>query len=151
HAKAAKDSTNDAAADTGWVEIGGSGAFGSDDPFADLPTAEDEQGNAPHGGQIPPYLSYERVHQFVPGIDQRYAPKSGWLPGFRTRVARAMERNNGPGVTDGEWLYDLRLEQPFDARRRGRVAVSVYRHTDDDGFGQVGDVENALAALFFHD
>src|SRR5439155_3635826 len=40
---------------------------------------------------------------------------------------------------------------PFDAKRRSLLAVSIYRSTDEDGFGQIGDVENALAALFFHD
>ena len=28
--------------DTGWVEIGGPADFGEDDPFKDLPSAEDE-------------------------------------------------------------------------------------------------------------
>ena len=39
-ADAQPDSTG-AAPDTGWVEVGGP-TFGSDDPFADLPSAEDE-------------------------------------------------------------------------------------------------------------
>jgi hypothetical protein len=131
--------------DSGWVEVGGPGKpFGADDPFADLPSPEDESAAAPRGGQILPWLSYERVDQFVLGIEQRYLPKSGFHPGFTTRIARA-------GQGTGKWLYNLGLEQPLDARRRSLLAVSIYRDTDDDGFGQIGDVENALAALFFHD
>ncbi len=85
------------------------------------------------------------------GLDQRYEPKTGWKPGFRTRMARALQRKNAPGVSDGAWLYEMRLEQPLDRMHHSQLAISLYRSTDDDGFGQIGDVENALAALFFHD
>jgi hypothetical protein len=151
HPAAAVDTAAATPADTGWVEIGGKSPFGADDPFADLPSPEEEGTKAPHGGQILPYLSYERVDQFVLGLEQRYKPKSGWNPGFDTRMARAAERKNPPGVGTGAWLYDMRLEQPLDPKRRSLLAVSLYRSTDEDGFGQIGDVENAMAALFFHD
>ena len=139
------------APDSGWVEVGGASPFGKDDPFADLPSPEEEGAAVPHGGQLLPYLSYDRVDQFVLGLEQRYKPKSGWMPGFQTLMARAAERRNPPGQGTGNWLYDLRLEQPLDPHRRAMLTVSAYRMTDDDGFGQIGDVENALAALFFHD
>ena len=76
-ANAAPDSADASPADTGWVEIGGKSPFGADDPFADLPSAEEERAATPHGGQLLPYLSFERVDQFVIGLEQRYEPKTG--------------------------------------------------------------------------
>ncbi|MEP7027920.1 MAG: BamA/TamA family outer membrane protein [Candidatus Eisenbacteria bacterium] len=140
-----------AAPDTGFVEVGGKDAFGADDPFADLPSSEDEGSFRPEGGRLFPYLTYNRVDAFTFGLDQSFRPSRGWKPGFVTRVARAFGRENGPGMHDGRWLYTLRLEQPIAPGRHARVGISTYRRTDDDEFGQVGDVENALAALFFHD
>ena len=145
------DSAGTAApADTGWVEVGGKDAFSAADPFADLPSAEDEGPVRPEGGRLFPYLTYNRVDSYTLGLDETFHPSRGWLPGFSTRMARAFGRENGPDRSDGRWLYAMRLEQPLDSERRGNLGISVYRRTDDDEFGQVGDVENALAALFFH-
>jgi hypothetical protein len=65
-------------------------------------------------------------------------------------MAYAAERTRPYDEGDGRWLYEMRLEQPFDDRRKTLLAIATYRRTDDDEFGQVGDVENTLAALFFH-
>jgi hypothetical protein len=145
-----------AAPDTGWVQVGGQAApdtgvveVGEKDPFADLPSAEDEGPVVPEGGHILPYLTYNRVDQFTLGIDQTYHPTKGWQPGFSTRFARAFRRQNEVG-SDGVWLYEMRLEQPIVSGRKGHVGAAVYRRTDDDEFGQVGDVENSIAAMFFH-
>jgi hypothetical protein len=146
---AAPDSTA-AAPDTGWVEIGGPQGFGSEDPFADLPNAEDEGPVQPEGGRIFPYLGYNRVDQFTIGLDATFKPSRGFLPSLSTRMAYAAERKRPYDEGDGRWLYEMRLEQPFDDRRRTLLAIATYRRTDDDEFGQVGDVENTLAALFFH-
>lgn len=139
-----------AAPDTGWVEVGGKDAFGASDPFADLPSAADDGPPPPEGGRLFPYLSYNRVDAFTIGLDESFHPSGGWKPGFVTRFARAFGREGGPGRKDGRWLYAMHVEQPLDPMRRARIGISTYRRTDDDEFGQVGDVENALAALFFH-
>ena len=73
------DSTT-AAPDTGWVEIGGPSGFGADDPFADLPSEEDEGPVQPEGGRLFPYLGYNRVDQFTVGLDMTYKPSKGWMP-----------------------------------------------------------------------
>jgi len=149
-ARAQMDSTRTAAPDTGWVEIGGPTGFGSDDPFADLPSPEDEGPVQPEGGRLFPYLGYNRVDQFTIGLDMTFKPSKGWLPGLATRMAYAAERKDPRGEGDGRWLYAMRIEQPLSAQRNAHVAIATYRITDDDNFGQVGDVENTLAALFFH-
>jgi hypothetical protein len=149
-ARAQLDSTGTAAPDTGWVEIGGPTGFGSDDPFADLPSPEDEGPVQPEGGRLFPYLGYNRVDQFTVGLDMTFKPSKGWLPGLATRMAYAAERKDPRGEGDGRWLYAMRIEQPLSAQRNAHVAIATYRITDDDNFGQVGDVENTLAALFFH-
>jgi len=150
-AYAQADSTEaNAPADSGWIEVGGKGVFGADDPFADLPSAEDEGPVRPEGGRIFPYLGYNRVDQFTIGLDQTFRPTRGFLPGFASRFARALERKSTIGEDDGRWLYELRFEQPLDRKRSTLLAISTYRRTDDDEFGQVGDVENTIAALMFH-
>lgn len=148
-AQAQTDSTA-AKPDTGWVEIGGTSGFGADDPFADLPSAEDQGPVQEEGGRLFPYLGYNRVDQFTVGLDMTYKPSRGWLPGLAVRMAYAAERKHPQGEGDGRWLYQMRLEQPLDAKRNTHVGIATYRMTDDDNFGQVGDVENTLAALFFH-
>ena len=148
-AAAAPDSAA-AAPDTGWVEIGGPAGFGADDPFKDLPSAEDEGPVQPEGGRVFPYLGYNRVDQFTIGLDATFRPSRGFLPSLMTRMAYAAERHRPLDDGDGRWLYEMRVEQPFDDERRYRLAIGTYRRTDDDGFGQVGDIENTLAALFFH-
>jgi surface antigen Omp85-like protein len=152
HAQAGAAAPDSSAAppDTGWIEVGGTAAFGASDPFADLPSAEDEGPVRPEGGRLFPYLTYNRVDSYTLGIDETFNPSRGWMPSFSTRMARAFGRENGPGKDDGRWVYAMRLDQPIASKRRGHVGISVYRRTDDDEFGQVGDVENALAALFFH-
>jgi hypothetical protein len=149
HAQA--DSTDTGApADTGWIEVGGKDPFGADDPFADLPSAEDEGPVQVEQGRLFPYLGYNRVDQFTIGLDQTFRPSKGLLPGIATRFARALGRESTIGEDDGRWLWEMRLEQPLDRKRNTVLAISTYRRTDDDDFGQVGDVENSLAALFFH-
>lgn len=141
----------DAPADSAWIEVGGKDAFGADDPFADLPSADDEGPIRPEGGKLFPYIGYNRVDQFTLGLDMSFRPSKGLLPGFATRFARALRRQRPPGRGgDGRWLYEMRLEQPIDRRRATLFAISTYRRTDDDDFGQVGDVENSIAALMFH-
>jgi hypothetical protein len=147
-APVAGDST--AAPDTGWVDVGGKDAFGAADPFSDLPSAQDEGPVRPEGGRLFPYLTYNRVDSYTLGLDETFEPSRGWAPGFSTRMARSFGRQNGGNQHVGRWLYAMRLEQPLDSKRNAHLGISVYRRTDDDEFGQVGDVENALAALFFH-
>jgi hypothetical protein len=144
-----------AAADTGWVEIGGDAdnepripgqpAFGSDDPFADLPD-EDDGVRTPVGGRIRPYLDYNRVDQWTAGLDLLFRPEIGMDPAMRLRVARAFQRKTAWG--DGQVVYDLRLDQPLLRARTLRLGVASYRKTDDDGFGQISGPENALATAF---
>jgi hypothetical protein len=145
-------------ADTGWVEIGGeatadsasagtTSTFGADDPFADLPE-EDGEVTRPKGGGFFPYVDYNRVDQWVVGLDLFYRPERGMDPAFKLRVARAFQRKTeGPG--DGRMLYNLRLEQPLVPGRTLRAGVGRYRRTDDDRFGQVGGFGNALSTAFF--
>ena len=147
--------TAPATPDTGWVEIGGSAAdsaggsaFGDDDPFADLPEGEEEDRDRPQGGKIRPYLDYNRVDQWVLGLELLHAPERGMTPAMKIRVARAFQRKN-EGLPDGRMLYDLRLDQPLVRGRFLRAGIARYRKTDDDGFGQVRPLENALATAFF--
>lgn len=141
-----------APADTGWIEIGGAAAgdssiFGADDPFADLPL-DDEDDPGPAGGRIRPYLDYNRVDQWVLGLDLLYTPERGMDPAMRLRVARAFQRKTaGPG--DGRVLYDLRLDQPLVRGRTLRAGVARYRRTDDDGMGHIRGFENSLATALF--
>jgi hypothetical protein len=143
-----------AAPDTGWVEIGGTAApeadtsapFGADDPFADLPVDEDASAKK-IGGTLRPYLDYNRVDQWTAGLEMGYRPEAGFDPAMRLRIARAFQRKTAWG--DGQVVYDLRVDQPLVRGRRVRVGLARYRKTDDDGFGQVGGMENALATAFF--
>ena len=147
-----KDGEGRADADTGWVEIGGAGAssaegnpawnFGDDDPFADLP-GETEPPPPEPGGRLRPYVDYNRVDQWTLGVDMLYQPTLGLKPGFRLRVARAFQRQTDYG--DGRTLYEMSLEQPLVPSRAVRIDLALYRKTDDDGFGQIGAVENAVA------
>ena len=144
-------------ADTGWVEIGGAATpgpeaaaptsvFGADDPFADLP--DEEKDTRPPGGRVRPYFDYNRVDQWVLGLDLLYQPERGMNPAMRLRVVRAFQRKTeGPG--DGQTLYDLRLDQPLVRGRTLRAGIARYRKTDDDGFGQVRAIENAFATALF--
>lgn len=145
------DGEGSADADTGWVEIGGAAVagagagatdFGDDDPFADLPVAEDA---APKekGGRLRPYVDYNRVDQWTLGLDMLYAPTIGMRPGMKIRVARAFQRQTDNG--DGRMLYSMSLDQPLVESRAVRLGLALYRKTDDDGFGQIGAVENAVA------
>jgi len=142
--------------DTGWVEIGGSApantdadssTFGDDDPFADLP-GEDEEPIEP-GGKVRPYVDYNRVDQWTAGLDLLYQPERGFTPAMKIRMARAFQRKNPGGEADGRMLYDLRLDQPLVRGRSVRAGIAVYRKTDDDGFGHIRPLENALATAFF--
>jgi hypothetical protein len=142
------DSTGAAAsADTGWVEIGGASPFGEDDPFADLPestaTSEKEE-----QGRLFPYFAFNRVDAWTVGLDETFRPKRGWLPGFSIRMARAFGRTTAPDE-HGEWLYDLRVEQPILPNRAATLELAQYRFTKDDEFGQIGHLENTIDALFF--
>ena len=140
-----------AAADTGWVDIGGTAAaadsgFGEDDPFSDLPAGED--GERPAGGKIRPSIDYNRVDQWVLGLELLYQPTAGMTPAMKLRVARAFQRKNQNGG-DGRMLYDLRLDQPLRRGRSLRAGIARYRKTDDDRFGQVHAIENAVATALF--
>ena len=146
-----------AAPDTGWVEIGGdakaapaaeaASPFGADDPFADLPAVDDATPGKKPGGQIRPYVDYNRVDQWTAGIDLLYRPEAGFDPAMRLRVARAFQRKTAWG--NGQVVYDLRLDQPLVRGRRLRAGIARYVKTDDDGFGQVRGAENAAATAFF--
>lgn len=144
-----------AAADTGWVEVGGTApapqgsttpGFGEDDPFADLPDEEEDE--KPRGGKFRPSIDYNRVDQWVLGLELLYQPERGMNPAMKLRVVRAFQRKN-PGGTDGRMLYDLRLDQPLVRGRLLRARVARYRKTDDDHFGHIRPLENALATALF--
>ena len=143
-----------AAADTGWVEIGGETppdsseggtTFGIDDPFADLP--DDEEKPTAPGGKVRPYVDFNRVDQWVLGLDLLYQPERGFDPAMKIRVARAFQRKTESG--DGRTLYEMRLDQPLLRGRSLRVGAALYRKTDDDGFGQIRPVENAFSTALF--
>ncbi|MEO6463062.1 MAG: BamA/TamA family outer membrane protein [Candidatus Eisenbacteria bacterium] len=144
-----------AAADTGWVEVGdqapadSAGAaegFGDDDPFADLPVEEETEAAA--GGKILPSIDYNRVDQWVLGLELLHRPTAGMMPAMKLRVVRAFQRKNANGG-DGRMLYDLRLDQPLVRGRSLRAGIARYRKTDDDRFGQVHALENAVATALF--
>jgi hypothetical protein len=137
-----------AEADTGWVEIGGSTPFGEDDPFADLPLTSESETDEP-GARFFPYVDYNRVDALTLGLDHSFKPKQGWLPGISFRFARAFGRLTDGGADHGEWLYDLRLEQPLLPGRAATLEVAQFRATRDDGFDQIGGFENTLNAVFF--
>ncbi len=144
---------SDAAADTGWVEIGGpdstaasASPFGADDPFADLPLDDDEAARR-GGGSLRPYVDYNRVDQWTAGLDMLYRPETGMNPAMRLRVARAFQRKTAWG--DGQVVYDLRVDQPLVRGRTLRAGLARYRKTDDDGFGHVRGAENAFTTAFF--
>lgn len=147
------DGEGGADADTGWVEIGGpepgtsttDSPFGEDDPFADLPEVDDTPEEK--GGSLRPYLDYNRVDQWIGGIDMRFDPETGWRPGFRLRGARAFQRQRPDG--DGRNLYEMAFTFPLLPSRKTRLDLSLHRWTDDDGFGQIGSVENAAATFFY--
>lgn len=143
------DGEGRADADTGWVEIGGAAAggagsstpaFGDDDPFADLPEETESAPEEP-GGKLRPYVDYNRVDQWTVGLDMLYAPTIGLKPAFKIRMARAFQRQTDQG--DGRTLYEMSLTQPLVPSRAIRLGLAQYRKTDDDGFGQIGAVENA--------
>ncbi len=145
------DGEGGADADTGWVEIGGgatAGAgepsveFGENDPFADLPIEQDETPRQ-KGGQVRPYVDYNRVDQWTLGLDLLYAPTTGMKPGMKVRVGRAFQRQTDDG--DGRTVYSMSLDQPLIESRAIRLGLALYRKTDDDGFGQIGAIENAVA------
>jgi hypothetical protein len=131
--------------DTGWVEVGGAAGVMDDDPFADLPP--DTTPVQPMGGHIRPVIDYNRVDQWLLGIEESFSPKEGWLPGFDIRVFRSTQRAQPGG--DGMWLWEMRGEQPLLPKRALLLKGSIHHITDHDHFGQVGDVENALAAYFW--
>ncbi|MGH7725066.1 MAG: BamA/TamA family outer membrane protein [Candidatus Eiseniibacteriota bacterium] len=133
--------------DTGWVEIGGGGEFGADDPFADLPP-DSSLAIPPEGGRIVPYLEYNRVDALTLGLDLVYSPDEGWMPEFRVRFARAFGTRDGD-QGDGAWVWDMRLEQPLLKDRSLRLGLAQYDKTDHDDFGQVGTIENTLSSMFW--
>ncbi len=134
-------------ADTGWVEIGTS-PFGEDDPFADLPEST-SSGDQEARGKLMPYLSYNRVDALTLGLDMTFEPKTDWIPAFRIRMARSFGRLTNSGQDHGEWLYDMRLEQPLLPNRAATIELAQFRVTKDDGFGQIGAAENVLNAVVF--
>jgi hypothetical protein len=150
-AQAPDTSAAPAAADTGWVEVGGETPFGIDDPFKDLP----EDGTAARGedkARVLPYLDFNRVDALIAGLDHTFKPKAArtWTPGVRFWVARSIGRRvEGPPEDHGMWLYFMSIDQPLLPNRDLVLSLARYRRTQDDGFEQVSAAENVLHALFF--
>jgi len=72
-----------------------------------------------------------------------YEPTVSLQPGFKIRFARAFQRQMPDG--DGTMVYEMGISQPLLSSRALRLGLAIYRKTDDDGFGQIGSVENAVA------
>jgi hypothetical protein len=89
-----------------------------------------------------PYVHYNRVDQWVIGVQMGYAPSAGWYPRFQFRVAETFNRGH-------RGLYVLSAAQPILPGRKLLVGGEAWRFTDSEDSWRVGALENTLAALLF--
>ena len=120
-------------ADTGFVDYG----------FEPLP--DDEVWTPPldlrAAIKLLPYLHYNRVDEWTPGIRFGYTPEVGWHPRFEIQTAFALDGSDRS-------YYSMEVAQPFLSERRALVGFRLSRFTDTDDEWRIGSLENTLATLF---
>jgi outer membrane protein assembly factor BamA len=114
----------------------------ADDGFEPLP--DDEEWIPPIDARgsvrLLPYLHFNRVDEWTPGIRFGYVPTLGWLPRFDIKVAFALDGSDRS-------MYALELAQPFLSDRRASAGFTLSRFTDSNDEWRVGSLENTLAAV----
>jgi len=96
-----------------------------------------------HEGSFRPRASYQRVDQVTLGATLAYEN--------RVELHPVLELGGAWSFGQDQWLYDVGIVQPLIGEEVLDVGLSVYRRTDTPDAFRIGDFENTLFALLFHE